>query len=60
MVYTAVGCLGISALNDLIKEVLKPNYAPSFGLIIKHASVVSLSLRFSVKYNGHLEVAKQF
>jgi len=24
MVYTAVGCLGVSALSDIVKEVLEP------------------------------------
>jgi hypothetical protein len=24
MVYTAVGCLGVSALSDLVKEVIYP------------------------------------
>jgi hypothetical protein len=60
MVYTAAGCLGISALSDIIKEVLEPYYAPNFGLISKFTLLISLSLTFSVKFYCHLEVGKQF
>lgn len=34
MVYAAVGCLGISALSDLINEVLYPFVQSSVGYIV--------------------------
>lgn len=37
MVYTAVGCLGVSALSDLVKEVLELFMYCSFGFILQKA-----------------------
>lgn len=35
MVYTAVGCLGVSALCDLVKEVLNPFHVISRGIHLR-------------------------
>lgn len=42
MVYNAVGCLGISALSDLVNEVLKPCYVLNFGLISQFTVFASI------------------
>jgi len=46
MVYTAAGCLGMSALIDIIKEVLEPYDALKFSLLSKFTLFFSLSKIF--------------
>ena len=43
MVYTAVGCLGVSALNDLIKEVIYLSRNPVLHSQEKHNRSIIIS-----------------